>query len=339
MLYTPLLQAHATDNLSAVTVQQDCCRAGQFPAIMSLMWHILLTIVILLCSTTSVALSADPIKKRQSSAPAVAVVSVQDSFLIEPLAPSVFAAIAKSGSQATTNALFVIGSNYVVAAGAHMTKPVIDDLYRAIAARTDKPVRYFVLAHHHTGYTYVDFDFPPGQDVLMSWQTWKNVDAEIRKPEYSSLFFNEGLTLKPGGVSVVLTNIGKGHTNGDIVVFIPEADVVFASDLLYVNSVGYMGNGYMTDWLLALDFLEQIGARQIVPGYGPVSDTEAVYEFSQFFRDFLTAVLRHIENGDTLEQTLANFDLPEYHRIDGYDQLIKLNLKRAYNDLSNNFMP
>ena len=303
------------------------------------MWRILLMITIAMYSTTTAAFSADQVKRHPAVEPAVAVVSVQDSFLIEPLAPSVFAAIAKAGGKATTNALFVIGRDYVVAAGAHMTKPVVDDLYKAIAARTSKPVRYFVLAHHHSGYTYVDFDFPPGQDVLMSWQTWKNIDAEVRDPEYSALFFNEGLTLKPGGVSVVLTNIGKGHTNGDLVVFIPEAEVVFASDLLYVNSVGYMGNGYMTDWLLALDFLEQIGARQIIPGYGPVSGTEEVYEFGQFFRDFLTAVLQHIERGETLEQTLANFDLPRYHDMDGYDQLIKLNLKRAYSDLSNNFTP
>jgi len=269
--------------------------------------------------------------------PSVSVVSVQDSFKIEPLAPGVFAAIANPGSQATTNALFVIGRDYVVAAGAHMAKPVIEDLYKAIAARTRKPVRYFVLTHHHTGYTYIDFDFPPGQDVLMSWQTWKNIDAEVRDPDFSTIFFNEGLTIKPGGASVVLTNIGKGHTNGDVVVFIPEADVVFTSDLLYVDSVGYMGSGYMTDWLLALDFLEQIGARQVVPGFGPVTDTEQIYEFSQFFRDFLTEVLRHIEKGDSLEQTLEEFDLPEYHDLEGYDQLIKLNLKRAYNDLSDNF--
>ncbi|NIR49321.1 MAG: MBL fold metallo-hydrolase, partial [Phycisphaerae bacterium] len=85
------------------------------------------------------------------------------SFLIEPLAANVFAAIAKPGSQATTNALFVVGKDYVVAAGAHMSQPVIEDLYKAIQARTRKPVRYFVLTHHHSGFTYVDFDFPPGQ--------------------------------------------------------------------------------------------------------------------------------------------------------------------------------
>ncbi len=306
---------------------------------MSLMWRILLIISIITFSTTSATISAEPVSKRPFSSPAVAVVSVQDSFLIEPLAPSVFAAIAKEGGKATTNAIFVIGKDYVVAAGAHMSKPVIEDLYKAIAARTKKPVKHFILTHHHSGYTYVDFDFPSDQDVLMSWQTWKNIDMEVRKPEYSSVFFNEGLTLKPGGVSVVLTNIGKGHTNGDVVVFIPEAEVVFASDLLYINSVGFMGSGYMTDWLLALDFLQQLGARQIIPGYGPVSSIDEVYEFSRFFRDFLTNVMQHVERGDTLEQTLAEFDLPQYHDMDGYEQLIKLNVKRAYRDLNNAFMP
>jgi glyoxylase-like metal-dependent hydrolase (beta-lactamase superfamily II) len=303
------------------------------------MLRILLIILFVVGCLTNTAIAVEKTKQEPSVEPAVAVVSVQDSFLIEPLAPGVFAAITKTGSRATTNALFVIGSEYVVAAGAHMSKPVTEDLYKAIAARTTKPVRYFVLTHHHKGYTYIDFDFPLGQDLLMSWQTWKNIDSEVRKPDYSSLFFNEGLTLKPGGVSVVLTNIGKGHTNGDVVVFVPEADVVFASDLLYINSVGYMGSGYMTDWLLALDFLEQIGAKQIIPGYGPVSDTEDVYEFGQFFRDFLTAILQHIERGDSLEKTLADFDLPEYRNLDGYDQLIKLNIKRAYEDLSDNFSP
>jgi hypothetical protein len=117
------------------------------------------------------ASAAETAKDKPSVAPAVAVVSVQDSFQIQPLAPGVLAAIAKAGSSATTNAIFVIGTEYVVAAGAHMTKAVIDDLRRAIAARTRKPIRYFVLAHHHTGDNYVDFYFPPGQDILMSWQT------------------------------------------------------------------------------------------------------------------------------------------------------------------------
>ena len=52
------------------------------------------------------------------------------------------AAIAKIGSRASSNTMFVIGTHYVVAVGAHMTKEVIEDLYTEIASRTDKPVRY-----------------------------------------------------------------------------------------------------------------------------------------------------------------------------------------------------
>jgi hypothetical protein len=95
----------------------------------------------------------------------------------------------------------------------------------------------------------------------------------------------------------------------------------------------------MTDWLLALDFMEQIGVKQIIPDYGPISSSDELYEFGQLFRDFLTAVLKHVERGDTLKQTIASFDLPQYHDMDGYDQLIKLNMKQAYKDLSSRFTP
>jgi glyoxylase-like metal-dependent hydrolase (beta-lactamase superfamily II) len=159
----------------------------------------------------------------------------------------------------------------------------------------------------------------------------------VRKPDFPILFFNEGLTLKPGGVTVILTNLGRGHSAGDVVTFIPEAGVVFASDLFYVNSVGYMGGGFMREWLLALDFLEQLGADKIIPGTGPVSGVAEVTAFKEFFQEFLTAVLARIERGDSLEQVLKDFDMPNYRKMSGYQQLIKVNLQRAYVELKEEF--
>ena len=261
----------------------------------------------------------------------------QDSFHIEPLGKDVYAAIAKIGGKATSNAMFVIGDQYVVAAGAHMTREVIQDLRTEIVALTTKPIRYFVLAHHHPGFTHIDFDFPAGQDVIMSWQAWQEMSGAVRKPDFPILFFNEGLTLKPGGTTVILTNIGRGHSAGDVVTFIPEAGVVLASDLFYVNSVGYMGGGYMREWILALDFLEQIGADKIIPGTGPVSGVDEVAAFREFFKEFLTAVLVRVERGDTLEQVLKDFDMPKYRQMNGYQQMIKVNLRRAYTELKEDF--
>lgn len=274
-----------------------------------------------------------------SATPAVPVPAtpLQDSFVIEPVSSRVYAAVAKIGGKATSNAMFVIGDRYVVAAGAHMTKEVIRDLNLEIAALTKKPVRYFILAHHHPGYAHVDFDFPVDQDVIMAWQVWQEMNNEIRKPEFPILFFNEGLTLKPGGVTVVLTDIGPGHSSGDVVTYIPEAGVVFASDLVYVNSTAYMGSGHMREWLIGLEFLEQLGAPKIIPGTGPVSGIEEVSQFKNFFREFLSAVLLRVERGDSLEQVLANFDLPRYNQTNGYQQLIKVNLKRAYAEMKDDY--
>lgn len=291
---------------------------------------LILTLVVITLSAPPVLAAAEPGTGKLSAAR-------QGSFLIEPLGNGTYAAIARIGGQATSNAMFVIGSKYVVAAGAHMTKDVIADLYAEIAALTSKPVRYIVLAHHHPGFTHIDFDFPADQDVITSWQAWQDLNNEVRRPDFPVLFFNEGLTLKPGGVTVILTNLGRGHSAGDIVTFVPEAGVVFASDLFYVNSIGYMGGGYMREWLLALEFLEQMGAETIIPGSGPVSGVEEVREFKEFFRDFLTAVLARIEQGDSFEQIARDFDMPKYRKLPGYQQLIQVNLRRAYSELKGEF--
>lgn len=266
------------------------------------------------------------------AAPAAA----QNSFSLEKLADGVYAAIARPGGQATSNAFFVEGDDYVVAAGAHFTREVIGELVAAAASVTAKPIRYFILAHHHRGFSHIDFDFPPGKDVIMSWQTWQTLDSEVRDITFPALFFGDGLTLKLGQRTVILSNTGGGHTDGDLLAYLPDSGVLFASDLLYVNSVGYLGDGHMQEWVMALEFMEQLGAKKIVPGYGPVSGADELAEFKAFFKAFLTEVLRHIEEGDTLEKTLRTFSLPKYRDYDGYDRFLQANVERAYKELQQN---
>ena len=262
----------------------------------------------------------------------------QASYRVEWVADEVYAALSSPGGSATSNAFFVVGPEYVVAGGAHMTKQAVDDLVTAIRTVTPKPLRYFILAHHHIGYSHIDFDFPAGVDLIISWQTWKAMDDEIREVNRPILFFSDGLTLKLGERTIILTNMGRAHTEGDTLVFLPESEVLFTSDLVYVKSVGYMGDGHMEDWLLTLEFIERLGARKIIPGFGPISSTDEIVRFKDFFREMVTAVLKHLERGDSLEQTLRTFSLPEYRNYNGYDQFLRLNVRRAYLDLKENFL-
>jgi hypothetical protein len=99
-----------------------------------------------------------------------------------------------------------------------------------------------------------------------------------------------------------------------------------------------MGDGHMEDWLLTLEFIERLGARTIIPGFGSISPTAEIGCFKDFFRDMVTEVLKHLERGDNLDQTLQTFSLPEYRTYSGYEQFIRLNVRRAYLDLKENFL-
>lgn len=257
-----------------------------------------------------------------------------ESYRVERLAEGVYAAIAVAGGGATSNAFFVVGDQYVIAGGAHLSKAGAADLVSAIARVTDRPLRYFILPHHHRGYTAVDFDLPAGCEAVMSVQTWQILSSEVRSIEYPALFFSEGLTLKAGkGKTVILTNLGKGHADGDTLVYLPESKILFPSDLVYVHSVGYIGDGHMTDWVLALEFMSRMEISQVIPGFGPVSKPEVILEFRDYLKSFLSEVLKHLERGDSLEKTEAEFDLPAYRDWTGYQRLTPANVKRAYLDL------
>lgn len=262
-----------------------------------------------------------------------------NSFKAVKIEQDIYAFIAESGSQATSNALLVVGEQYSVVIGAHMTKVVINDLIAATAALTPIPIRYFVLSHHHRGYSHIDFDFPPGKEVLMSWQTWQALDAETRNPDFPALFFSEGLTLKLGNKTLILTNIGPGHSEGDVVAFLPEDNVLFSSDLFYADGVGYMGDGYMQEWVIALEFMEELRAKYIIPGQGPVSKIDDLNDYKIFFKDFLTELIAHLEKGDSLKQTLRSFKLDRYQSRQGYQQFMQTNIKRAYEQLQPTISP
>jgi glyoxylase-like metal-dependent hydrolase (beta-lactamase superfamily II) len=173
-------------------------------------------------------------------------------------------------------------------------------------------------------------DFPPDREVIMSWQTWQAVSADRRSLAFPALLFNDGLTLKIGGHTVILYNLELGHSEGDLLLYLPEAQVLFTSDLAYFESIGYLGEGHMQEWMLALDFMEGLEAKRIVPGYGPVGSARDLVAFRTFMQDFLTAVLDHIEAGDSLETTVKNFSLPAYEKREGYQRFRRSNIERAY---------
>jgi len=79
--------------------------------------------------------------------------------------------------------------------------------------------------------------------------------------------------------------------------------------------------------------LEAMEARVVVPGLGGVTNSDGIRRFRLFLKDFLTEVLRHQEQGETLKQTKKGFRLPQYEKLPGYKAYFEVNVERAYGQL------
>lgn len=255
------------------------------------------------------------------------------NYEIKKVADSVYAAIALPSGKVASNAVIIVAVDEVILAGAHFVPEGIQELLAEIAKITPLPLRHVILTHHHRGYNYIDFDFPANVDIITSWQTWQALKSEYREFKNPVTFFDRGLTIQRGKRTIVLSNTGLGHSEGDVIAYLPNEEVLFTSDLVFNNAVGYMGEGHMWEWVMNLEMLENIGAITVIPGVGGVTDIDGIMRFHIFIKDFLTEVLQHLERNESLAQTKKGFKLPQYQNLPGYSKYIDGNIDRAYSEL------
>lgn len=245
----------------------------------------------------------------------------------------VYAAIAEPGGKAASNSLIIVTSYQVIVAGAHFVPETIKELLDFIKTITPIPVRYIILTHHHRGFNHVDFDLPANVEIIASGQTWQALKSEFRQIKNQVTFFDRGLTMKRGSTLLVLTATERGHSEGDVFVYLPEEGVLFTSDLVFHNVAGYMGDSTFQDWIGTLEMLSSIDVRSVVPGLGDVTTPDGILTFQAFFRAFTTEVLRLIDKGLEVEAAKRQFSLPQYENLPGFRAFFDVNFRRAYNEL------
>ncbi len=100
--------------------------------------------------------------------------------------------------------------------------------------------------------------------------------------------FDGRLDIEVGGRVVELMEVGPAHTNGDVIVHVPDAKVVYTGDILFIDGTPIVWAGPLENWIAACDLITSLGADVVVPGHGPITDNSGVAEV----RDYLSYVLR-----------------------------------------------
>lgn len=149
------------------------------------------------------------------------------------------------------------------------------------------------------------------------------------------LIEGDDVTLELGGTTLALRHRGGGHTPGDMMVWLPARQVLFAGDIVYVErmlSVIPVSNTQA--WLAAFKVIEDLAPRHIVPGHGKVS-TLAVARADT--ADYLTALRAHmkksVDEGVDLSAALKSFNAAPYLRLLNATELMPGNASRTYLEL------
>lgn len=112
-----------------------------------------------------------------------------------------------------------------------------------------------------------------------------------------TLTFDGKLELDIGGRPVELIEVGPAHTPGDLIVHVPDQQIVFAADLMFVDVTPIVWVGPVENWIGGLDRIVQLKPKTVVPGHGPLTDLDGVSAMRSYWEFIAKAVRERLAAG------------------------------------------
>ncbi|MFP4251668.1 MAG: MBL fold metallo-hydrolase [Guyparkeria sp.] len=276
----------------------------------------------------------------------------------EPVTDSVYAIIgptdartydnhgmnANYGVIATDEGVILIDSGPGAFSGPHIE--------RAVAEVSDEPIRWVVNIgvqdHRWLGNDYFQ---DKGAEIIAfektvdSQKEYTGQHMEGRLPDALKERFEgtepayadrvlegDAATITLGGTEIELS-LTDAHFPGDAMAYLPESDVAFTGDLVYVDRMlGVHPWSNPKNGLEAFERLEEIDPKHVVPGHGRVSDMERARRDSGDYYDFLVnTVGEAARNFETMDDVMdANEDLEAFKHLEHYDSWHRTNMNRTF---------
>ncbi len=255
----------------------------------------------------------------------------------------------------------IVGSDGVLCIDARATPTHAREWLDVLRGITDLPVRYLLLTHYHAvrvlgaaAYDATTIVAHRGTRELIIERGEADFESEARRfPRlfrdiesipgltHPTLTFADEVRVSLGDRDVLLGWVGRGHTKGDAVAWVPEAGILFAGDLVEANATPYCGDAYLAEWRSAtLDRVAAFRAQALVPGRGPAvtgpSVGDAIAETRSYLDGLCQSVARTVAAGGDLKAAFdrAHADLePRFGQTAIFEHCMPFNVARAYDEL------
>jgi len=175
-----------------------------------------------------------------------------------------------------------------------------------------------------------------GGDQLAGLKATLAERADGTVPALPSRFVGESHSrVDLGGVLFQFEHRNGAHTPGDMMVWLPQKNVLFTGDVVYVNRLlGVIPVSTTRNWLATFAVIEALDPKVIVPGHGEVTDVATARADTQAYLLALRAHMKKaVDDGVDMSAAVKSFDARPYLRLRNANELMPGNASRAYLEL------
>ncbi|WP_395138710.1 MBL fold metallo-hydrolase [Schlegelella aquatica] len=255
----------------------------------------------------------------------------------------------------------IVGDDAVMVIDTQATPAMAQDVIRRIREVTDKPIKYVVLSHYHAVRVLGASAYQP-EHIIASQDTYdlivergeQDKASEIgRFPRlfravesvppgltWPTITFTGKMTIWLGKLEVQLLQLGRGHTKGDTVAWLPQQKILFSGDLVEFDATPYAGDAYFKDWPQTLDNIAALRPEKLVPGRGAALQTPEEVQAGlagtkAFISDVYACVQEGVKAGKDLKtvykDTYARLQ-PKYGHWVIFDHCMPFDVTRCYDE-------
>ena len=258
------------------------------------------------------------------------------------------------------NSGIIVGDDSVMVIDAQATPTLARQVIQKVRSVTDKPISHLVLSHYHAVRVLGAAEYK-ASNIIMSSKA-RSMVVERGQEDWDSEFdrfprlfkgheeipgltwptttFDKKMSLFLGKRRVDLYFLGRAHTAGDIVIHVPDSNVLFTGDIVEYKSACYCGDAHLQDWPKTLGKIAKFQAVSLVPGRGDaLTDPRQIDDAIELTEDFVTSTFKSVSKiahaGGDLKEAMSSCRDECDKKFSGYaiyEHCLPFNVSRAFDE-------
>ena len=258
------------------------------------------------------------------------------------------------------NSGIIVGDDSVMVIDAQATPTLARQVIQKVRSVTDKPISHLVLSHYHAVRVLGAAEYKASNIIMSSkarsmvvergQEDWDSEfdrfprlfkgHEEISGLTWPTTTFDKKMSLFLGKRRVDLYFLGRAHTAGDIVIHVPDSNVLFTGDIVEYKSACYCGDAHLQEWPKTLGKIAKFQAVSLVPGRGDaLTDPRQINDAIELTEDFVTSTFKSVSKiahagGDLKEAMSSCRDECDKKFSDYaiYEHCLPFNVSRAFDE-------